>query len=280
MLIFILSFVTLASAHPRADCGNYTTKIPLIDSQIVGGENARSGHWPWMASVQRRTPAGNFEHHCGGTLIRANWVLTAANCVPDGESYQVVLGALDLASPDGGEQTIAAQTIIRHENFNPASENRANDVALIQLASNANIVRYRVDVACVPPADLPYEDNPACFITGWGENAEGTRPTILQEAHVDVINNAECDEDLGITGPDLEASQICTSDELNDRKAACSGDEGGPLQCRVDRQWDVVGIASWHGSDGPDCDTESPTIFTRTQSFRQWIHDRVGEPTA
>ncbi|CAH1786492.1 unnamed protein product [Owenia fusiformis] len=270
IFLLLVSVLTLVRAIPRSDCGNYTTKIPFsgtrsqiprAGSQILGGVDASLGHWPWMASVQRRAPSGDWEPHCGGSLIRDNWVLTAANCVPDGVTYRVVLGALDLAAPDGQEQAIATQQIIRHENFDPASENRANDVALIQLARNATIVRYRVDNICVPPADF-------------------TRPTILQEAHVDVISLAECDEEIDITGPDLLDTQICTMDQLSDTRGACSGDEGGPLQCRIDGQWDVVGIASWHGAEGPDCDPLSPTIYTRTQSFRQWIHDRVGEPAA
>ena len=45
-------------------------------SRIVGGTEAPKGAWPWQAQV--RTSSGFT--FCGGTLVHAQWVVTAAHC--------------------------------------------------------------------------------------------------------------------------------------------------------------------------------------------------------
>uniref|UniRef100_A0A5F8GS37 Peptidase S1 domain-containing protein n=1 Tax=Monodelphis domestica TaxID=13616 RepID=A0A5F8GS37_MONDO len=43
--------------------------------QIVGGQEARPHSYPYSVSIQY-----GGEHFCGGSLIRPQWVLTAAHC--------------------------------------------------------------------------------------------------------------------------------------------------------------------------------------------------------
>jgi secreted trypsin-like serine protease len=46
------------------------------DHRIVDGSFAPQGKYPSMVSLWM-----HFLHHCGGTILNANWVLTAASCV-------------------------------------------------------------------------------------------------------------------------------------------------------------------------------------------------------
>ena len=53
--------------------GNFT--------KIVGGTNANAGDAPWQVALSTRSGSDIFQSQfCGGTLINANWVLTAAHC--------------------------------------------------------------------------------------------------------------------------------------------------------------------------------------------------------
>ena len=63
-------------------------------TRIVGGTNAKPGDWPWIANIDYEKNYGNPGHHCGGTLINEEWVLTAAHCFDDRkkERYWLKLG--------------------------------------------------------------------------------------------------------------------------------------------------------------------------------------------
>jgi len=47
----------------------------LVQKQIVGGVDASLGQFPWQAFIYIDNA-----YLCGGSLILANWVMTAAHC--------------------------------------------------------------------------------------------------------------------------------------------------------------------------------------------------------
>lgn len=59
-------------------------------ARVVGGQDASPHSWPWQISLRV-----NGGHICGGTLIDAEYVVTAAHCVyrnPYPSGYTVVVG--------------------------------------------------------------------------------------------------------------------------------------------------------------------------------------------
>ncbi|XP_013912144.1 PREDICTED: serine protease 27-like [Thamnophis sirtalis] len=44
-------------------------------NRIVGGTDSRDGEWPWQVSIKL-----NGHHHCGGSLVTNQWIITASHC--------------------------------------------------------------------------------------------------------------------------------------------------------------------------------------------------------
>ncbi|CAL8088541.1 unnamed protein product [Orchesella dallaii] len=102
----------------KKDCG----VRPLIKKgRIVGGTPSKFGSWPWHALVKETVWWGIFSKiKCGGVLIGAQHVLTAAHCQPQQTgTLSVVLGITD---SDDAADTRAVTKIVRrvipHPQFN------------------------------------------------------------------------------------------------------------------------------------------------------------------
>ena len=59
-----------------AQSSDKNSKKPKPQWRIVNGAHAEPGLFPWQLQLQR-----NFRKHCGATLIKPGWAVTAAHCV-------------------------------------------------------------------------------------------------------------------------------------------------------------------------------------------------------
>lgn len=233
-------------------------------SAVVGGTAAPAGAYDFTASLQD----GDFAF-CGGSVIAADWVLTAAHCVPDGDAsgLSVVVGTVD-NSDGSGERRQVAEVLVH-----PAYDAQAttSDVALLRLASPTSVA----PIALSTSADEALEaDGAPVTVTGWGDRTPllggGLLTTNrLQEVDLAVVGDDDCARSNG--GFDA-ATGVCAEAFLKD---SCQGDSGGPLFARSGGRLVQVGVVSY----GLGCGVpEFPGVYAEVNEpgIRDFISAHAG----
>ena len=102
--------------------------------EIIGGVPDRIGNFPYLVSLQARGSDGAFHHVCGGSIVRADWIVTAAHCaVFPAASYRVVAGATYLDQISAAQKRGVVQ-VISHPSYN-GDISHGYDIAVMKLSA-------------------------------------------------------------------------------------------------------------------------------------------------
>lgn len=163
----------------------------------------------------------------------------------------------------------------------------SNDIAILVLNETVNLTSTWHKSICLPQSGDPGPPiDSVCVITGWGAIGQSfalceaqilmmmffcpdgysRTPDILQQAHLRILDDDECDE-IAEDTPAIREQFICAGRD-HDRENACyvrifhkrhpvmnyttnihillkKGDSGGPLTCFVGHNWVQYGITSF-----------------------------------
>ncbi|XP_043217203.1 venom protease-like [Amphibalanus amphitrite] len=250
---------------------------PTLIPTVVGGEDVQPelGRWPWIALLGERLD-GQRRWTCGGTLISARTVLTAAHCVVGRRpsDLTVRLGEHDLSrTNDGRHVDVSVARITIH----PGYVGKQNDIALLQLSRPVTFSR-RIQPVCLPAVDASHTGKTA-DLAGWGYtefNGEGSQ--VLQEVELVVLDEQQCEQRYrSVPGFEddfpggFQGTKLCANGADGTSRDACRGDSGGPLVYRSsgsDRRYQVIGVVS----TGLGCgNPEYPGIYTKVSKYISWI---------
>ncbi|XP_036077446.1 transmembrane protease serine 13 [Rousettus aegyptiacus] len=250
-------YVSLQCSH----CG-----LRAMTGRIVGGALAPESKWPWQVSLHYGTT-----HICGGTLIDAQWVLTAAHCFfvtreKILEGWKVYAGTNDLHQLP--EAASISQIII---NGNYTDEQDDYDIALIRLSKPLTLSAH-IHPACLPMHGQAFGLNETCWITGFGKTRETDEKTspFLREVQVNLIDFRKCNGYL-VYDSYLTPRMMCAGD-LHGGRDSCQGDSGGPLVCEQNKRWYLAGVTSW----GTGCGQRNkPGVYTKVTELLPWIYSKM-----
>ncbi|KAH8721615.1 trypsin-like cysteine/serine peptidase domain-containing protein [Ilyonectria robusta] len=205
--------------------------LPQVPAGIVGGTEAQLGDFPYIVSIAR-----NGGRWCGGSLLDANTILTAAHCSQlNPSSVQVRAGSLKWST--GGKQ-VGVSSIVSHPDYNAGTVD--NDVAIWRLASPIEASDTIGYATLAKNGSDPVADS-LLTVAGWGALTQGGPSSeALQKVTVPVVSRAECREQYGEAA--ITEGMFCAGlDEGG--KDSCQGDSGGPIV--DDATGEVVGVVSW-----------------------------------
>jgi trypsin len=204
----------------------------IVSPLIVGGTVAGSADNPFQVALLTKSIANNFNaQFCGGTLYKANYVITAAHCsdfVTAGQ-VQVLTGTRRL---DGTGVRRNVTRISIHPSWNP--NNFDSDVAVWQLSSSAT----GIPLASLATADPAV--GTSLLATGWGALSEGgSFPIDLRKVSVPLTSRTNCNDANSYNGQ-ITSRMLCAGRDSGGIDT-CQGDSGGPLA----RGSVLTGIVSW-----------------------------------
>uniref|UniRef100_A0A672YWR1 trypsin n=1 Tax=Sphaeramia orbicularis TaxID=375764 RepID=A0A672YWR1_9TELE len=212
--------------------------------KIYGGHEAAAHSRPYMVHLERMVENGKTVH-CGGFLLREDFVMTAAHC--NARSYTVLLGLHNYHNRQNAQKILVEKAFL-HPDYD--SMDYKHDLMLLKLSSNAT---FNNNVKSIDLADKEDSSPESCITCGWGNfNCEKRLSPTLREVNVTLLNSTSCKKD----------HSYCSDGP----KGPGVGDSGGPLVCEKGKAYGVVSAAYVQTSGGLKV-----YHYAKIPDYRDWI---------
>ncbi|XP_039483065.1 trypsin eta [Drosophila santomea] len=230
------------------------------DGRIVGGADTSSYYTKYVVQLRRRTStSSSYAQTCGGCILDAVTIATAAHCVYNREAENFLVVAGDDSRGGMNGVVVRVSKLITHELYNASITD--NDIALVivdpPLPLDSFSTMEAIEIASEPPAV-----GVQATISGWGYTKENGLPSDqLQQVKVPVVDSAKCQQ--AYYWRPVSEGMLCAG--LSEGgKDACQGDSGGPLVVANK----LAGIVSW----GEGCAQPNyPGVYANVAYFKDWI---------
>jgi secreted trypsin-like serine protease len=224
--------------------------------RIVGGEAALPGEFPYFVQ-------GN---GCGGSLVAADVVLTAAHCFEYFDSTVIVGNYMVNELTEGAEERAVISELIVHPDY-VVEPVWTHDFMLfkIEAVTSAELVPISLNSDAMNP-----QNDQVLTTMGFGTTSFlGESSDELLKVNVEAMPYNEC----SVLYDDIdEQSMICAGVDEGG-KDSCSGDSGGPI---VDANGVLVGVVSW----GSGCaEANKPGVYARVSGDLDWIRQTICDLT-
>jgi hypothetical protein len=231
-------------------------------TRVVGGTHATATDVPWQVLV---LPNG---YLCGGAILDATHVVTAAHCVYDDEHQEIigpstitVHAGITNVNASGQHPTVTAVSV--DPDYDP--DMQTSDIAILTLATPLS---FDATVQAIGLTDVGYRpgSSDGLRLSGWGSDVARAPQDETVPHAVDDLNMATLHTSTGcntVYAPFDDNLLLCAGETGLD---ACQGDSGGPLAVQIAGVWKLAGIVTggagcaWTGYPGYYARVAEPDI--------------------
>ncbi|XP_052891479.1 chymotrypsin-1-like [Anopheles moucheti] len=232
-----------------------------LDPEVAIGGDAPVNRYPYMVQLQQFMVV-SYVHHCGGSLLTASYILTAAHCATVSLELQAQAGTVwrNANAAEGQRRNVVR--MVAHGRYVQDGTTGPYDIGLAMVEEP-----FQVDglsVAIIPLLPAYYEQPQRADVMGFGKiDHDDTLPDRLRVVQCSLHPPHECERDAhDAVGAFCVGSPGAT---------ACQGDSGGPVVGTIDGVDWLVGLVS-HGT--PVCGT-GPIVCTDVNFYGEWIREAV-----
>lgn len=268
--------------------------------EIIYGTVVPTANTRYRAVAHLEFSKNGYSWECGGTLVQADWVASAAHCfyapaaaklapysLTDADfrnkaNWKVTLNRYDETTANGQQRAFKNSPII-HSSFvfTPLGTRpfQGLDVAVVQLSSTSSYPPLRLvgekQMAAVNTGGITSPDaglGDRVTAVGWGLTESGTT-TQLREVQLGLTGvGSQCYDPPGFLGGAVNNNEVCVWWYLGLGNVN-SGDSGGPSLLTIGGVDQVVGITSWgYTAAGVPV---SPGVLTRAGSVASWVESTI-----
>jgi secreted trypsin-like serine protease len=292
----LASILVMSSQALAASGSNPFEGSGQLVPQIINGKESSISEFPWQVWVLLRAVEGEGidEASCGGSILNAETILTAAHCtdhegstnpynVPSGEAEMIVVAGASHGlrfvneglnpEPTGTRQARSVSSI-RRDPYYAVSPEIKDDVAVLKLTKPLELSPEK-DAEAIPlvPAGATPAPGTSLSISGYGkqEGKEGVNSNgNLYSTNLTAISSDACRAGVGLNSAVLLCAGSATS-------STCQGDSGGPLTEGSPAV--QVGIVDFGAKE---CPVGVPDVFTNVAApeIRDFIEGSETPPVA
>lgn len=276
--------VMLSAGVQAGDVNPYIINgSPTTDSEL-------SGNYPTFTSLYFHD-GSKFGNYCGGTIIDAQHVLTAAHCVNGNDALNMMLntwvvpGLADQTKyNNGGYQSARVEKIYYQSSYSPNLDPSKgpvlpDDIAILKLERRLSIGNYSNYLNATTNdiyAELRGADSFKAVGRGYTNHIANDNGKTLTRTTTDTVMQTSLTfAPKSVCG--TTDKQLCFDGPLSGgyKNSTCNGDSGGPVYWFDGSKYQQIGITSYGPATCGDKDRLFTSVFTEVYEYRNWIYDVI-----